>query len=322
MTYEIATPLGALPSQRWILAAREREQRVVRRAAVNRLDERRELRGDPRVQLHDLNRAVGGDEELDVEEARVEPVRGHERGRELLQLLQTSGGERGRVLEALERVRARVLHRVRDADHRHLALVDEALERHLVSRHELLDEEAGDGVLWQAGEVCVSLPVRRVLDEACELRLRVDAARLLRQPAHHRLHPPRRGKRRDAVQQGEGRSRARRHTPLNRARGRLVLARDDGVGARPRQPAALGQLGGEQRRAVFRADHAVGREPGELVEQLARIGVDHVEVRPREAHPVALRPREPLVAGLRTDDEDLTHPRQSRLPASCAEPPR
>ena len=61
---------------------------------------------------------------------------------------------------------------------------------------------------------------------------------------------------------------------------------------------------------------------GELLEQLARIGVDHVEVRAREAHPVALGPREPLVAGLRTDDEDLTHPRQSRLPASCAEPPR
>ena len=238
------------------------------------------------------------------------------------QLIQASGGERGRVLEALERVRARVLHRVRDADDRHLTLVHVALERHLVSRHELLDEEAGDGVLRQAGEVCVSLPVRGVLDEACELRFRVDAARLLRQPAHDRLRPPRRGKRRHAVEQGEGRSRARRHASLNRARRRLVLTRDDGAGARPRQPTALRQLGGEQRRAVLRADDAVGRKRGELLEQLARIGVDHVEVRPREAHPVALGPREPLVAGLRTDDEDLTHPRQSRLPASCAEPPR
>ena len=55
-------------------------------AAVNRLDERRELRRDPRVQLHDLNRALGRHEELDVEEARVQPVRGHEHRRELCQL--------------------------------------------------------------------------------------------------------------------------------------------------------------------------------------------------------------------------------------------
>ena len=53
-----------------------------------RLHERRELRGDARVQLHDLRRAVGGDEELDVEEAGVEPVRGHEHRRKLRQLVQ------------------------------------------------------------------------------------------------------------------------------------------------------------------------------------------------------------------------------------------
>ena len=59
-----------------------------------------------------------------------------------------------------------------------------------------------------------------------------------------------------------------------------MLARDDGIGARPRQAAALGKLS-EQRRAVFRPDDAVGGQPGELVEQLAWIGVDDVEVRRR-----------------------------------------
>ena len=117
------------------------------------------------------------------------------------------------------------------------------------------------------------------------------------------------GKRRRPVEQGEARRRVRRHALLNRARGRLVLARDDGIGARPRQAAALGQLSGEQRRAVLRPDDAVGRQPGELVEQLARIGVDRRRDPARRGEPGEVaRPRAPLVAGLRTDDEDLTHP--------------
>ena len=50
-----------------------------------------------------------------------------------------------------------------------------------------------------------------------------------------------------------------------------MLARHDRAGARPGQPAALGELGGEQRGAVFRADDAVGRELGQLVEQRSRV---------------------------------------------------
>ena len=58
-----------------IVSASELEQRVVGRAPVRREHERRELRGDARVHLDDPGRPLRRDEELDVEECVVEPVR-------------------------------------------------------------------------------------------------------------------------------------------------------------------------------------------------------------------------------------------------------
>ena len=252
----------------------------------------------------------------------VEPVRGHEQRRKLSQLVQLLRSQGRRILETLEGVRAGVLDRVGDPDDSHLALVHEALERDLVSCHELFDEEAANRILGQPGELGVLVPVALVIDQLGKLGLSVDAPRLLGQPAHDRLRPPRRRKGRSRVSQGEPGRRLRRQTLLNRSRGRLVLARHDRGGARPRQPAALGELGGEQRGAVLRADNAVGRKLGQLLEQRSGVDRSRVEIRSGEPHGEVGRTCSVTVPFLRTDDEDLTHPCQSRLPASCAEPQR
>ena len=76
---------------RGILADGEREQRVVRRASVNRFDERGELGGDARVDLDRVDVARLGNEELDVEEAGVEPVSRDEPLGEGVQLCETLG---------------------------------------------------------------------------------------------------------------------------------------------------------------------------------------------------------------------------------------
>jgi hypothetical protein len=65
---------SALPCR--VLAAGEPDERLVGRAALHRLDERRELRREPPVDLDDPGVARLRDEELDVEEAAVEAERG------------------------------------------------------------------------------------------------------------------------------------------------------------------------------------------------------------------------------------------------------
>ena len=252
-------------------------------------------------------------------------MRRHERCGELRQLLQASGGKRRRVLEALERVRAGVLHRVRDPDDRHLALMHIALERDLVSRYELLDEEAGDGVRRQPGEVCISPPGSRVLDEAAASSASVSTRRASwdRRPTTGFTHhgggnggAPSSG--------GKPRRRFRRHVLLDRARRRLVLARDDSAAA-----AAL--AGHDARRAGRRASAErsfvpttpSAGSPASSSSSVTRVGVGQRRgPAPRGAPGNAADRASRSSRALRTDDEDLTSPDQSRLPASCPGPLR
>ena len=67
-----------------------------------------------------------------------------------------------------------------------------------------------------------------------------------------------------------------------------MLTRHDGAGTRAGQPAALGELRREERGAVFRADHAVGWNLGQLVEQRSGVNRSRVEIRAGEPHPVLL----------------------------------
>ncbi len=94
----------------------EVEERVVRGAAVQALDERRELRGEAAVHLDDLRRPLVGDEELDVEERIVEAVGEDEAFGERAEFSLALVGEACRVLEPLEADRSRVHQRVGDPD--------------------------------------------------------------------------------------------------------------------------------------------------------------------------------------------------------------
>ena len=124
-----------------IVSARELEEGVVGGAAVKRLDERCELRGDPSVHLDDLGRPRRRDEELDVEEAALEAERRENPGGDVGELRLPLLGESRRIVEALEAERSLVLDGVGHANRDHRASVDVALERHFVAGQELLADE-------------------------------------------------------------------------------------------------------------------------------------------------------------------------------------
>ncbi len=100
---------------------------------MERLDERRELRGDPPVHLDDLGRPLLRDEELDVEEAALEAERREDPGGDVGELRLSLLGEPRRIVEALEAERSLVLDGVGHADRDHRVPVDVALERDLVA---------------------------------------------------------------------------------------------------------------------------------------------------------------------------------------------
>ena len=192
------------------------------------------------------------------------PSAGSTRAADVRELVQPLLRERARVLEALEADGARVLDRVGDADRRHLAAVHVALERHLVAGEELLGEEA-------VGRAPDRRPPARRSRRSGSCSGRSRAGRAARRGSSIRKtfcdRRPTTGLTKNgtsnggaAVEEREARRRLRRDALLDGAGGRLVLAGDERLRARPRQPAPLGQERGEERRLVLRADDA--RRPG------------------------------------------------------------
>ena len=299
----------------WILAAGEAEHRLVGRAALDRLHERPELRGEARVDLDDPGRAFARDEELDVEEAAVEPERRQDTRGDLGELGLSLGWQRGRVLEALEAVRALVLDGVRDADRRHLPVEDVALERDLVALEQLLGQEAAHGVRMetgQRGDPRISRHVGVDLLELLDLERIVDTTHALGETADDRLHEERRPERRPAVEQREARRRGRHGRTLQCARSRLELTGDERARRRARQASPFRDQRREQGRAILGADDAVGRQPVALLEEPHRVElVARVEIGARVVDPEALvqtgRPDCSHVPLLRADDEDVLH---------------
>ena len=105
------------------------------------------------VQLDDLRWAVAGDEELDVEEACVEPVRGHEHGGQLhaARRSRSGGSADGYSKRSNEFVPGYLTESVtpitvtRPSCTKPSSVTSSPVD-------ELLDEEAADGVLGQTGE--------------------------------------------------------------------------------------------------------------------------------------------------------------------------
>src|SRR5262245_43022924 len=128
-----------------LLAAFEGEQRLEEAVAVDAFEEIVELARRARVDLDDADAPRARiDAQLHVEHAVAEAEALDEPRGERVDSREIRRGERGRILEALELVRAGIHDRIDGAEHRHAARAHVAVRGHLAPLGDLLrDHEEG-----------------------------------------------------------------------------------------------------------------------------------------------------------------------------------